>query len=137
MAASTKTTSAEAAPKANRQNRRREISGILLLAGGLFTVMSLLSMQLGGDPLMGPGGAAVATGFYSLFGLGAYLVIAAMGVAAVRCFRALPIVDGVREGWRAAAARRGRRAAAPAVRRQRRQPPRSGRTARAVAGRGG
>src|SRR5579871_4596352 len=60
--------------------------------------MSLLSMQVGGDPLMGPGGAAVATGFYSLFGLGAYLVIAAMGVAAVRCFRALPIVDGVREG---------------------------------------
>ncbi|HLK89399.1 MAG TPA: DNA translocase FtsK 4TM domain-containing protein [Polyangia bacterium] len=98
MAASAKTTASESAPKANRQNRRREISGILLLAGGLFTVMSLLSMQVGGDPLMGPGGAAVATGFYSLFGLGAYLVIAAMGVAAVRCFRALPIVDGVREG---------------------------------------
>jgi S-DNA-T family DNA segregation ATPase FtsK/SpoIIIE len=93
-----KTAPSESAPKGNRQNRRREISGILLLASGLFAAMSLVSMQVGGDPLMGPGGGAVASGLYSLFGLGAYLVIAAMSVAAVRCFRARPLVDGFREG---------------------------------------
>jgi S-DNA-T family DNA segregation ATPase FtsK/SpoIIIE len=99
MAASTKTSApSESAPRGNRQNRRREISGILLLAGGLFAAMSLVSMQVGGDPLMGPGGGAVATGLYSLFGLCAYLVIAATSVAAVRCFRARPLVDGLREG---------------------------------------
>ncbi len=102
MAASPKTTSpSESAPRGNRHNRRREIGGILLLAGGLFTVISLLGMQVGGDPanpIMGPGGAAVASGFYGLFGLGAYLVIAAMSVAAIRCFRARKIVDGLREG---------------------------------------
>ncbi len=99
MAASTKTSApAEAGSKGTRQNRRREISGILLLAGGLFALASLVSMQRGGDPLMGPGGAAVAAGIYALFGLGAYLVIAAMGAAAVRCFRGRPMVDGLREG---------------------------------------
>ncbi len=102
MAASPKTTaSSESAPRGNRENRRREICGILLLAGGLFTVISLLGMQVGGDPanpIMGPGGAAVASGFYGLFGLGAYLVIAAMSVAAIRCFRGRKIVDGLREG---------------------------------------
>ena len=99
MAARTKTTDpSESAPRGNRQNRRREISGILLLAGGLFATMSLVSMQVGGDPLMGPGGGAVASGLYSLFGLCAYLVIAAASVAAVRCFRARPLVDGLREG---------------------------------------
>jgi DNA segregation ATPase FtsK/SpoIIIE, S-DNA-T family len=99
MAATTKSTATfDSARKGSRQNRRREISGILLLAGGLFAVMSLVSMQVGGDPLMGPGGGAVATGLYSLFGLCAYLVIAAASVAAVRCFRARPLIDGLREG---------------------------------------
>jgi S-DNA-T family DNA segregation ATPase FtsK/SpoIIIE len=99
MAARTKTTDpSESAPRGTRQNRRREISGILLLAGGLFAAMSLVSMQVGGDPLMGPGGGAVASGLYSLFGLCAYLVIAATSLAAVRCFRARPLVDGLREG---------------------------------------
>jgi S-DNA-T family DNA segregation ATPase FtsK/SpoIIIE len=88
----------ESAPKGTRQNRRREISGILLLASGLFAAMSLISMQVGGDPLMGPGGGAIAGGLYSVFGLGAYLVIVAMSVAAVRCFRARPLVQGLREG---------------------------------------
>jgi DNA segregation ATPase FtsK/SpoIIIE, S-DNA-T family len=97
MAASTKTSS-DSGSKGNRQNRRREISGILLLAGGLFILTSLVSLQRGGDPLMGPGGEAVATGIYALFGLSAYLVIAAMSVAAVRCFRARPMVEGLREG---------------------------------------
>ncbi len=99
MAASSKTSASfESASKATRQNRRREISGILLLAGGLFAAMSLVSMQVGGEPLMGPGGGAIATGLYSVFGLCAYLVIAAASVAAVRCFRARPLVDGLREG---------------------------------------
>ena len=62
MAASTKTSAhSETAPRGTHQNRRREISGILLLAGGLFSAMSLVSMQVGGDPLMGPGGGSVAT----------------------------------------------------------------------------
>ncbi len=99
MAARSKTTDpSESAPRGTSQNRRREISGILLLAGGLFATMSLVSMQVGGDPLMGPGGGAVATGLYSLFGLCAYLVLTAASVAAVRCFRARPLVDGLREG---------------------------------------
>ena len=58
MAARRRRPPSESAPKGNRQNRRREISGILLLAGGLFAAMSLVSMQVGGDPLMGPGGGA-------------------------------------------------------------------------------
>jgi DNA segregation ATPase FtsK/SpoIIIE, S-DNA-T family len=91
-------TPAEPNPKGNRQTRRREISGILLLAGGLFAGLSLVSMQVGGDPLMGPGGGAIAGGLYTLVGMGAYLLIAAMLIAAVRCFRARPLVDGVREG---------------------------------------
>jgi len=91
-------TPVEPNPKGNRQNRRREISGILLLASGLFAALSLVSMQVGGDPIMGPGGGAVAVGLYTLFGLGAYLFIAAMLLASVRCFRAHPLIDGFREG---------------------------------------
>jgi S-DNA-T family DNA segregation ATPase FtsK/SpoIIIE len=91
-------TSAEPSSKGNRHNRRREISGILLLAGGVFAGLSLVSMQVGGDPLMGPGGGAVASGLYTLAGLGAYLLIAAMLLAAIRCFRARPLIDSAREG---------------------------------------
>jgi S-DNA-T family DNA segregation ATPase FtsK/SpoIIIE len=91
-------TPAEPNPKGNRQNRRREISGILLLASGLFAALSLVSMQVGGDPIMGPGGGAVAVGLYTLFGVGAYLFIAAMLLASVRCFRSRRLVDGFREG---------------------------------------
>ena len=55
-------------PAKSRHARRREIGGILLLAGGLFTGLSLLSMHVGGDPLMGPGGDALASGTYGLVG---------------------------------------------------------------------
>ena len=133
-----KTAPSESAPRGNRQNRRREISGILLLAGGLFAAMSLVSMQVGGEPLMGPGGGAVATGLYSLFGLCAYLVIAATSVAAVRCFRARPLIDGLREGTGALLL-----LCAIAVllhlpfAGERRHPARSGRALRPVARRGG
>jgi S-DNA-T family DNA segregation ATPase FtsK/SpoIIIE len=81
-----------------RHNRRREIGGILLLAGGIFSALALLSRQLGGDPLLGPGGSAVAGGLYGLAGLAAYLIAAGMLLASLRCFRSRPMVDGMREG---------------------------------------
>jgi hypothetical protein len=89
-------TPAEPDSRGPRHTRRREISGILLLAGGVFSALSLASMQVGGDPLMGPAGGALASGLYTLVGLDAYLLIAAMLVAAVRCFRSRPLVDGFR-----------------------------------------
>ena len=90
--------------------RRHEIVGILSMAFALFALLSLLSMQLGTNQMMGPGGAATAAGLYTLAGLGAYLVIAGLTVAAVRCFRARPLVAGSgRGGGGAAAAGRGRR----------------------------
>ena len=55
-------------------------------------------MHVGGDPLLGPGGSAVASGLYALAGLGAYLIVGGLLVAAMRCFRARPLVDGLREG---------------------------------------
>ena len=51
---------AEPSARSNRPDRRREITGILLLAGALFSGLSVISMQVGGDPLMGPGGTAIA-----------------------------------------------------------------------------
>jgi DNA segregation ATPase FtsK/SpoIIIE, S-DNA-T family len=84
--------------KARATTRRREIAGVLLLAGGVFAALSIISMQMGGDPLMGPGGTAVAWAFYTSMGVGAYLVTAAMLVAAMRCFRARPVVGGFGEG---------------------------------------
>ncbi len=83
--------------KSSRNNRRREIAGILLLAGALFSGLSVISMQVGGDPMMGPGGTAVASGFYGLFGLAGYLVMAAMVIEAVRCFRGRRLVEGFGE----------------------------------------
>jgi S-DNA-T family DNA segregation ATPase FtsK/SpoIIIE len=81
----------------NRNNRRREIAGILLLASALFSGVSVISMQLGNDPLMGPGGSMVASAFYGLFGLAGYLVMAAMVVEAIRCFRGRRLVEGFGE----------------------------------------
>jgi S-DNA-T family DNA segregation ATPase FtsK/SpoIIIE len=80
-----------------RHHRRREISGILLLAGGLFAGLSLISRHVGDDRMMGPGGEAIAGALYAAAGLCAYLVVAGMLVAAVRAFRGRPMVDGVRE----------------------------------------
>src|SRR5262245_54238698 len=81
-----------------RSTRRREIVGILLLAFGLFAGMSLLSTHLGDGQLMGPGGAAAATGLYALAGFGAYLLVAGALVASVRCFRGRRVIDGPTEG---------------------------------------
>src|SRR5262249_25575964 len=80
-----------------QQHRRREITGILLLAGGLFAGLSLVSMHAGDNRLMGQGGHAIAGALYGVAGVAAYLIVAGMLVAAVRCFRGRPLVDGMRE----------------------------------------
>jgi S-DNA-T family DNA segregation ATPase FtsK/SpoIIIE len=88
----------QAEPHPKRRHRRREIAGILLMAFGLFSGISLVSMQLGEGQMMGPGGAATASGLYGLAGLAAYLLIAGMLIASVRCFRARRVVDSLGEG---------------------------------------
>jgi S-DNA-T family DNA segregation ATPase FtsK/SpoIIIE len=94
-----KTQAESTAPKrAPRQGRRREVSGILMLAAAIFAGLALFSLQLGGDPLLGPGGDAIASGLYGFCGLGAYLLVVGLLVAAYRCFRDRRLVDGVREG---------------------------------------
>src|SRR5262245_39714132 len=84
--------------KSQPQSRRREITGVCLLAAGLFAGMSMLSMQLGDHQMMGPGGAAAASGLYGLAGVAGYLVIAGMILMSVRCFRGRRFVEGPREG---------------------------------------
>ncbi|HMC93633.1 MAG TPA: DNA translocase FtsK 4TM domain-containing protein, partial [Polyangia bacterium] len=69
-----------------------------MLAFGLFAGLSMASMQLGAHQMMGPGGAATASGLYALAGVAGYLFIAGLLVMAVRCFRGRPFVDGVLEG---------------------------------------
>jgi len=93
-----KTPPSESNKGSGRQHRRREISGILLLAGGLFTGLSLASRHAGGDPMMGPGGETIAGAFYAVAGMAAYMIVAGMLVAAVRCFRGRRLVEGLREG---------------------------------------
>ena len=51
-----------------RHHRRREITGILLLAGGLFAGLSLMSRHAGDDRMMGIGGEAIASALYALAG---------------------------------------------------------------------
>ncbi len=98
MAAKTQAESPARGARSPRPTQRREISGILLLASGLFSLLSLLSMHLGSNQLMGPGGAAAAGAIYGVAGLGAYLIIAAFGVVSVRCFRGRPFCAGAAEG---------------------------------------
>src|SRR5881394_1417459 len=93
-----KTPPSETNRGSGRPHRRREISGILLLAGGLFSGLSLVSRHAGGDPMMGPGGEAIAGAFYAIAGMASYLIVGAMLVAAVRCFRGRRLVEGTREG---------------------------------------
>src|SRR3954447_21517865 len=78
---------ASAKSKAEPQGRKREILGICLLGMGIFCALSLVSMHAGSNRMMGPGGAAAAATLYSLTGFGAYLVVAAMLIVALRCFR--------------------------------------------------
>ena len=75
----------------------REILGIGLLGLGLFSLVSVVSMQAGNGRLMGPGGAAAAASIYSLTGIASYLLIGAVLVVAVRLCRGRPVVDGLLE----------------------------------------
>ena len=81
-----------------RSGRRREILGIVLLAVGVFSALSLLSMHFGNPRMMGPGGAAAASGLYGLLGLASYLMVVGMLVAAWRAFRGQSLVEGFIEG---------------------------------------
>jgi S-DNA-T family DNA segregation ATPase FtsK/SpoIIIE len=77
--------------------RRREIFGIGMLGLGLFSVVSVISMQAGNHHLMGPGGAAAATAIYSLAGVASYLLMAATLVVAVRLCRGRSLIQGLLE----------------------------------------
>jgi S-DNA-T family DNA segregation ATPase FtsK/SpoIIIE len=83
--------------KGESKGRRREILGIGLLGLGLFSLVSVASMQAGNSRLMGPGGAAAATAIYSFAGVASYLLIAASLVVAVRMCRGRRLFDGVLE----------------------------------------
>jgi len=92
-----KTQASESTRGSGRPHRRREITGILLLAGGLFAGLSLISRLASNDRMMGPGGEAIAAALYAVAGWAAHLVVAGMLIAAVRCFRGHRLVDGARE----------------------------------------
>jgi S-DNA-T family DNA segregation ATPase FtsK/SpoIIIE len=83
--------------KGESKGRRREILGIGLLGLGLFSLVSVISMQSGNSRLMGPGGAAAALTVYSLAGVASYILIGASLVIAVRLCRGKPIINGVLE----------------------------------------
>jgi len=73
--------------KGESSGRRREILGIGLLGIGLFSLVSIISMQAGNGRLMGPGGAAAAAAIYSFSGIASYLLIGASLVVAIRMCR--------------------------------------------------
>jgi len=83
--------------KGESSGRRREILGIGLLGIGLFSLVSVISMQSGNSHLMGPGGAAAAVGIYSFSGIASYLLIGASLVVAVRLCRGKPVINGIIE----------------------------------------
>jgi len=73
--------------KGESSGRRREILGIGLLGIGLFSLVSIISMQAGNGRVMGPGGAAAAAAIYSFSGIASYLLIGASLVVAIRMCR--------------------------------------------------
>jgi len=83
--------------KGESSGRRREILGIGLLGIGLFSLVSVISMQVGNGRLMGPGGAAAAAAIYSFSGIASYLLIGASLVVAVRLCRGKGVFGGVLE----------------------------------------
>ncbi|MDX2023147.1 MAG: DNA translocase FtsK 4TM domain-containing protein [Deltaproteobacteria bacterium] len=93
MAAKGKT--AKAAPPA--RGRGKEIAGICLLGLGVFSLISMVSSQLGANGVMGPGGAATARLLYAFAGFSAYLVVGAVLVLAVRCFKGSSLLSGIAE----------------------------------------
>ncbi len=72
--------------------RRREISGIVLLAAALLLGPALLSYHLGDGRLMGPLGGSLARTCYALFGLPTYLVVVLLGVVGLRVLAEKPVV---------------------------------------------
>jgi DNA segregation ATPase FtsK/SpoIIIE, S-DNA-T family len=83
--------------KGESSGRRREILGIGLLGIGLFSLVSIISMQAGNGRIMGPGGAAAAAAIYSFSGIASYLLIAASLVVAIRLCRGKALFEGVVE----------------------------------------
>ncbi|HEX7506549.1 MAG TPA: DNA translocase FtsK 4TM domain-containing protein [Polyangia bacterium] len=83
--------------KGASSGRRREILGIGLLGIGLFSLVSIISMQSGNSRLMGPGGAAAAVAIYSFSGIASYLLIGASLGFAIRLCRGKPVISGVVE----------------------------------------
>jgi len=83
--------------KGESSGRRREILGIGLLGIGLFSLVSIISMQSGNSRLMGPGGSAAALAIYSFTGIASYLLIGASLVVAIRLCRAKPVISGIVE----------------------------------------
>jgi S-DNA-T family DNA segregation ATPase FtsK/SpoIIIE len=79
--------------------RTSEITGIVLLALGLFLAASLLSLQLGSGDLMGPLGRVCARGLHAAFGSGALVVAALLVVVPIRMLGGRRVVRGV---WEAA-----------------------------------
>ena len=75
----------------------REIAGICLLGFGVFCALSLVSLHAGSGTMMGPGGRATALGLYSLAGVSAYFMVAALLVVAVRVFRGRPLARNLGE----------------------------------------
>ncbi len=78
--------------KGETSGRSREIFGIGLLGLGVFSAISLVSLQAGRAHLMGPGGAWTAQNLYSLLGLPAYWLVLGELLLAVRLCRARPLV---------------------------------------------
>ena len=83
--------------KGESSGRRREILGIGLLGIGLFSLVSIVSMQSGNSRLMGPGGAAAAVAIYSFSGIASYLLIGASLGIAIRLCRGKSVIHGVIE----------------------------------------
>jgi len=79
------------------RSRTTEIIGICLLGTGVFSMISMVSLQFGRTELMGVGGAATARGLFSLAGLAAYLMVGAALVVAVRCFRGAGVWRNIAE----------------------------------------
>jgi S-DNA-T family DNA segregation ATPase FtsK/SpoIIIE len=72
------------------KTRSREVVGILLLGLALFVGLSVISLQLGAERLMGPCGATVGVATYGLFGIGAHLFAVGLGWMAVRLLAGRP-----------------------------------------------
>ncbi len=78
--------------------RGREITGIVLLALGLFLAMALLSYQISDGSLMGPLGRASARLLGGGLGLGAHLVTVALLVLPIRLLAGKRLLRGIGEG---------------------------------------